>query len=37
MKAQENVLPLDSPGRLVRTARNVGTFLFDEGMISCDE
>ena len=37
MKAQENVLPLDSPGRLVRTARNVGTILVDEGKLTAAE
>jgi receptor protein-tyrosine kinase len=38
MKAQENVLPLDSPGRtLVRSNRNVGTILVDEGKLTAAE
>ena len=37
MKAQENVLPIDSPGRLVRTNRNVGTILVDEGKLTAAE
>src|SRR5204863_8706172 len=38
MKSQENVLPLDSPGRtLVRSNRNVGTILVDEDKLTAAE
>ena len=38
MKAQENVLSLESPGRtLVRSNRNVGTILVDEGKLTAAE
>jgi len=38
MKVQENVLSLESPGRtLVRSNRNVGTILVDEGKLTAAE
>jgi len=38
MKVQENVLPLESPGRtLVRSNRNVGTILVDDGKLTAAE
>ena len=38
MKIQENVLPLESPGRtLVRSNRNVGTILVDDGKLTAAE
>jgi len=38
MKNPENVLPLDSPGRpLVRTNRNVGSILVDDGKLTAAE
>lgn len=37
MKAKENVLSLEAPGRMVRTNRNVGTILVDEGKLTAAE
>ncbi len=38
MKAQENILSLEAPGRtLVRSNRNVGTILVDEGKLTAAE